>query len=47
VPLDSLVTDPDIPAKGTPMGDAYRKHIRYYYACMTGVDDQLAGCLLI
>jgi arylsulfatase A-like enzyme len=41
VPLDVLITDPNIPVKGTPMGDAYRKDIRYCYACMTGVDDQL------
>lgn len=40
IPLDSLVKDPDIPAKGTEMGDTYRKDIRSYYACMTGVDDQ-------
>lgn len=32
---------PDIPAKGTPMGDYFRNNIRNYYACMTGVDEQV------
>lgn len=32
---------PDIPAKGTPMGDLYRNSIRDYYACITGVDEQV------
>lgn len=32
---------PDIPAKGTPMGDYFRANIRNYYACMTGVDKQV------
>lgn len=32
---------PDIPAKGTPMGDYFRDNIRNYYACMTGVDEQV------
>lgn len=41
VPPDSLLTDPDIPAAGTPMGEEYRKHIRYYYANITGVDEQV------
>ena len=30
---------PDIPAKGTEMGDYFRNNIRNYYACMTGVDE--------
>ena len=32
---------PDIPAKGTPMGNYFRDNIRNYYACMTGVDEQI------
>lgn len=32
---------PYIPAKGTPQGDYFRKHIRNYYACITGVDEQV------
>lgn len=45
VPLDSLVTDPDIPAAGTPMGDAYRRDVKDYYACMSGVDEQIGRLL--
>lgn len=32
---------PDIPAKGTEMGDYFRNNIRNYYACMTGVDENV------
>lgn len=32
---------PDIPAKGTKMGDYFRNNIRNYYACMTGVDENV------
>lgn len=32
---------PDIPAKGTEMGDYFRNNIRDYYACMTGVDENI------
>lgn len=32
---------PDIPAKGTPMGDYFRENIRNYYACITGVDENV------
>lgn len=32
---------PDIPAKGTEMGDYFRNNIRDYYACMTGVDENV------
>lgn len=45
VPLDSLLKDPNIPAKGTEMGDFYRDNIKYYYANITGVDEQV-GVLL-
>ncbi len=41
LPDDVLIKDPDIPEAGTPMGDAYRKNVRYYYACITGVDEQI------
>lgn len=32
---------PSLPAKGTKMGDYYRKNIRDYYACITGVDEHV------
>lgn len=32
---------PDIPAKGTEMGDYFRDNIRNYYACVTGVDENV------
>lgn len=32
---------PDIPAKGTSMGDYYRDNLRNYYACITGVDENI------
>ena len=32
---------PSIPAKGTKWGDHYRRNIKDYYACMTGVDEQV------
>ncbi|MEG1615417.1 MAG: sulfatase [Bacteroidales bacterium] len=32
---------PAIPAAGTENGDYFRKNIRDYYACMTGVDEQV------
>lgn len=41
IPIDSFLKDPDIPAAGTPMGDAYRRDIRYYYAAITGDDEQI------
>ncbi|MEO6915973.1 MAG: sulfatase [Chitinophagaceae bacterium] len=41
VPLQSLITDADIPAAGTAMGDFYRENIKYYYANITGVDEQI------
>lgn len=40
-PLNELLKDPNIPAADTPMGQEYRKNIRYYYAGITGVDDQV------
>ncbi len=41
VPLSSLVKDANIPPVGTENGDQYRKDIRYYYANITGVDEQI------
>jgi arylsulfatase A-like enzyme len=40
-PMEDLVKDPNIPAAGTEMGDQYRKDVRYYYANVTGVDEQI------
>lgn len=45
IPIDSFLKDPDIPAAGTPMGDAYRRDIKYYYAAITGDDEQIARLL--
>ena len=45
VPLDTLLKDPNIPPAGTPMGEEYRKHVRYYYANITGVDEQIGRIL--
>lgn len=45
VPLESLVKDPDIPPAGTKWGDFYRNYIKYYYAAITGVDDQIGRLL--
>ena len=45
IPLDSLLKDPNIPMAGTPMGDEYRKHVRYYYANISGVDEQIGRIL--
>jgi len=40
--VEKLCTNrPDIPAKGTEMGDYFRNNIRNYYACMTGVDENV------
>ncbi|MEO6135407.1 MAG: sulfatase [Ginsengibacter sp.] len=41
VPLESLLTDADILPAGTEMGDFYRKNIKYYYANISGVDEQI------
>jgi len=45
VPLSDLVKDPNIPAAGTAFGDQYRKDVRYYYANITGVDEQIGRIL--
>ena len=41
LPLESFLKDPNIPAAGTEMGDFYRDNIKYYYANITGVDEQM------
>ncbi|WPO78226.1 sulfatase [Flavobacterium sp. KACC 22761] len=41
IPLKDLVKDPNIPAEETEQGDQYRKDVRYYYANITGVDEQI------
>ena len=45
VPLETLLKDPNIPSAGTPMGDEYRNNIKYYYACISGVDTQVGRIL--
>ncbi|MFC5683674.1 sulfatase [Flavobacterium sp. GCM10022190] len=45
VPIEDLVKDPNIPAEGTEQGDQYRKDVRYYYANITGVDEQIGRIL--
>ncbi len=41
IPIQTLLTDADIPPAGTEMGDFYRDNIKYYYANITGVDEQI------
>ncbi len=43
--VEELCTRPDIPPAGTRWGDHYRKHIRDYYASITGVDEQFGRIL--
>jgi arylsulfatase A-like enzyme len=45
LPMETFLKDPNIPAAGTPMGKEYRNNIKYYYANMTGVDDQVGHIL--
>ena len=45
IPIDSLVKKPNIPPAGTKWGDHYRKHIKDYYAAVTGVDEQFGRIL--
>lgn len=45
VDIASLTKDPDIPPAGTEWGDFYRKEIKYYYANITGVDEQIGRIL--
>jgi len=39
--MDSLTRFPNIPKADTKMGKYYRQSIRNYYACITGVDEQV------
>lgn len=41
VDVETLCNSPIIAPKGTEMGDFYRQSILDYYACMTGVDEQV------
>ena len=41
VDVESLCTSPAIAPKGTKYGDYYRQSLLDYYACMTGVDEQI------
>ena len=45
VTIESLTNQPDIPEAGTRWGDNYRKNIRDYYACISGVDEQFGRIL--
>jgi len=45
VSLETLITDPDIPATDTKMGKLYRDNIKYYYANITGADEQIGRIL--
>lgn len=45
IPLDDLIKDGNIPPAGTKGGDQYRHHIKYYYANITGVDEQIGRIL--
>lgn len=43
--VETLCNRPHIPPKGTATGDYYRNSVLNYYACMTGVDDQIGRIL--
>ncbi|MDC1105967.1 sulfatase [Prolixibacteraceae bacterium] len=45
IDVEKLCDRPNIPAKGTKWGDFYRKNIKNYYACITGVDEQFGRIL--
>ena len=45
IPLEDLLTDENIPPAGTKGGDQYRHDIKYYYANITGVDEQIGRIL--
>ena len=45
IPLEDLIKDENIPAAGTKGGDQYRHDIKYYYANITGVDEQIGRIL--
>jgi len=43
--LEDLCSRPNIPPATFPMGKRYRKNIRYYYAAISGVDEQFGRIL--
>ncbi|QZE13402.1 sulfatase-like hydrolase/transferase [Halosquirtibacter laminarini] len=43
--VEKLCTKPSIEAKGTKWGDHYRRNIKNYYACISGVDEQFGRIL--
>ena len=45
VEVGTLVDKPNIPPAGTKWGDHYRKNIKDYYACISGVDEQFGRIL--
>lgn len=45
IPVESLVSKPNVPEAGTRWGDHYRKNIKNYYACISGVDEQFGRIL--
>lgn len=45
VDVETLCNSPVIPPKGTEEGDYFRKSVLDYYACMTGVDEQVGRIL--
>lgn len=45
VDLENLIKDPDVPAADTKMGKLYRDNIKYYYANITGADEQIGRIL--
>lgn len=45
IPVESLINKPSIPMAGTRWGDHYRKNIKDYYACISGVDEQFGRIL--
>ncbi len=45
VSLETMLSDPDIPAADTKMGKLYRDNIKYYYANITGADEQIGRIL--
>lgn len=44
-PLADFLHSPAIPPEETPMGKNYRRHIKQYYAAVTGVDEQFGRIL--
>lgn len=45
VDVETLCNHPHIPPKGTKEGDYFRKSLLDYYACMSGVDEQVGRIL--